>query len=199
MTDPRRPPGRNGFAIDVGALMRGRLAVPNVNLVTRPTGRVVRQAIEGELARAASRVPVSVIDLTGVRVLDFSCADEVVAKLLLRYLPPERPGDIFFLLRAVEEVHGHAVGEVLARRGLAAVCDFGDGEFRLLGPATAEERAAWSVLERSERIGAGSSESLLGAGGEALLQRLCERRLAYRHRGGSASALSALARLPPPG
>ena len=196
MTERSRRRGRNGFAIDVGALMRDHLGASNANLVTRPTGRAVREAIEDALAEAVWPVSVSVIDLRGVGVLDFSCADEVVARLLLRYLPPERPGDVFFLFRAVEEVHGHAVGEVLARHGLAAVCDFGDGGRRLLGPATTEEHAAWSVLERSERIGAGSSASLLGTRGEVLLQRLSERRLAYRGPGGSASSLSALAGLP---
>ena len=197
MTDGSRQHGPNGLAIDVGALMRNLLASPNANLVTRPTGRAVREAIEGELAGVPRRVSVSVIDLTDIRVLDFSCADEVVAKLLLRYLPPERPGNVFFLFRAVEEVHGHAVGEVLARHGLAAVCDFGEGEFRLLGPATPEERAAWSALEQRERIGAGAPASLLGSRGDALLRRLSERRLVYWDPAGSASALSALARLLP--
>ena len=195
MTDRSRLHGPNGLAIDVGALMRSLLASPNANLVTRPTGRAVRDAIEVELAGVPRQVSVSVIDLTGIRVLDFSCADEVVAKLLLRYLPPERPGNVFFLFRAVEEVHGHAVGEVLARHGLAAVCDFGEGDLRLLGRATSEERAAWSALEQRERIGAGASASLLGSRGDALLQRLAERRLAYCDPAGSASSLSALARL----
>ena len=196
MTERTRRRGRNGFAIDVGALMRDRLGAPNANLVTRPTGRAVRQAIEDALAGARLHLSVSVIDLTGVGVLDFSCADEVVAGLLLRYLPPERPGNVFFLFRAVEELHGHAVGEVLARHGLAAVCDFGDGDRRLLGSATTEEQAAWFALERSERIGADSSASLLGVRGEVLLRRLSERRLACRGPGGGASSLSALAGLP---
>ena len=173
--------------------MKALPTVPNANLVTRPTGRAVRAAIEAELDGGGRRASASVIDLTGVRVLDFSCADEVVAGLLLRYLPADRPGDVFFLFRAVEEVHGHAVSEVLARHGLAAVCNFGGGGWRILGRATTEERAAWSALERKGRIGAGDSGTLLGAGGEELLLRLSERRLAYRDPAGRASALSDLA------
>ena len=59
------------------------------NLVTRPTGAAVRAQIEA-LLRDSDRV-LAVIDFTHVRMIDFSCADEVVAKLLLRYcddLPP---------------------------------------------------------------------------------------------------------------
>ena len=191
MTD-RSPNGRLG--IDVGAIMRETLSSPRRDLVTRPTGRAVRQAIEGRIARSPPQVSVSLIDLSRIRVLDFSCADEVVAKLLLRYLPPERPSNAFFLFRAVEEVHGHAVDEVLTRHGLAAVCTFGDDAFSLLGSLPPEEHAGWSVLERQGRIEPDTSASLLGAEATALLRQLSERRLAYRHAAGGASALSALAR-----
>ena len=176
--------------------MRDVLASPNANLVTRPTGRAVREAIEARLDGAGQQVFVSVIDLTGVRVLDFSCADEVVAGLLLRYLPPERPSNVFLLFRAVQEVHGHAVGEVLARHGLAAVCDFGEGDWRLLGPTTMEEYAVWIALEHRKRIGAGTLRSLLDARSEALLRRLSERRLACFDPEIGASSLSALVRSP---
>ena len=191
-SSPRDHNGRLG--IDVGAIMREALASPHADLVTRPTGRAVREAIEARIARSRPPVSVSLIDFTRIRVLDFSCADEVVAKLLLRYLPPERPHDAFFLFRAVKEVHGHAVGEVLARHGLAAVCTFGDGAFRLVGTVSRSEHAAWSVLEQRERILRGNSASLLGAGGRALLGRLCARRLAYRDSAGGSAALTSLAR-----
>lgn len=194
-SSPRDRNGRPG--IDVGRVMREALAAPHADLVTRPTGRAVREAIEGRIARSRPPVSVSLIDLTRIRVLDFSCADEVVAKLLLRYLPPERPRDAFFLFRAVKEVHGHALGEVLARHGLAAVCTFGDGDFRLLGTVSREERRVWFTLEQRERILPGASASLLGTGGRALLGQLHDRRLSYHEPGGGAVALSALARTLP--
>lgn len=182
------------LSIDVGSVMRETLARTQADLVTRPTGRAVREAIEGRIACSRPPVSVSVIDLTRIRVLDFSCADEVVARLLLRYLPPERPRDAFFLFRAVKEVHGHALGEVLARHGLAAVCTFGGGGFRLLGTVSRAERQVWFTLEQRERIHPGASASLFGEGGRALLGRLCERRLAYRDPASGSVALSALAR-----
>lgn len=189
------PGDHNGLiGIDVGRVMRETLATPHADLVTRPTGRAVREAIEGRIARHPPPVSVSVIDLTRVRVLDFSCADEVVAKLLLRYLPPERPRDAFFLFRAVEEVHGHAVGEVLARHELAAVCTFGEDDFRLLGTVSREERRVWFALEQRERIRPGALASPPDMGGRALLAQLHERRLAYRDPAGGSVALSALSR-----
>ena len=194
-------------AIDVAAIVTSAVASRGHNLVTRPTGRAVREAIEQRLAqttpspartapfpaRTAPSPHVMLIDFTRVRILDFSCADEVVAKLLLRFHGPDRPGNIFFLFRAVDEMHRHAVEEVLERHGLAAVCDVGDG-FQLLGPATPEEHRAWNTLERCERIGPHDLAGALGEFGEPLLRRLARRRLAYWSGNGGAAALSALAR-----
>ncbi len=198
MTEPPRGRGRAArtqpLSIDVAAIARGTVDSPRPNLVTRPTGRAVREAIEARLVHITRSLSVALIDLTRVRILDFSCADEVVAKLLLRYLEPDRPGDTFFLFRTVGDLHRHAVGEVLGRHGLAAVCDFGDGRFQLLGPASSEERAAWTTLERRERILPGDFQSALGDQGESLLQGLAARRLAHQSVDGSTAALSALAR-----
>jgi len=196
----RRVDGAVRPAIDVAAIVTDSVASRGHNLVTRPTGRAVREAIERRLARTSQspvRAPLSphvmLIDFTRVRILDFSCADEVVAKLLLRYQGPDRPGNIFFLFRAVDEMHRHAVEEVLERHGLAAVCDVGGG-FQLLGPATPEERKAWDTLERCERIGPRDLAGALGELGEPLLRGLARRRLAYWSGNGEAAALSALAR-----
>ena len=52
------------------------------NLVTRQTGRAVRDGIERLISGRSEAI--AVIDFQDVAVIDFSCADEVVAKLLLR-------------------------------------------------------------------------------------------------------------------
>ena len=70
--------------IDLGEMARAATPPAGVNLVTRPTGRAVRGAIETKLA-GVRRAAVTV-DFSRVSILDFSCADEVVAKLLLRHL-----------------------------------------------------------------------------------------------------------------
>jgi len=196
----RRVDGAVRPAIDVAAIVTDSVASRGHNLVTRPTGRAVREAIERRLARTSQspvRAPLSphvmLIDFTRVRILDFSCADEVVAKLLLRYQGPDRPGNIFFLFRAVDEMHRHAVEEVLERHGLAAVCDVGGG-FQLLGPATPEERKAWERRGRCERIGPRDVAGARGELGEPRLRGLARRRLAYWSGNGEAAALSALAR-----
>lgn len=178
--------------IDVGAIVTRTLAPLRPNLVTRPTGRAVRAAIEKRLSGTGMTNFVSLIDFTRIRVLDFSCADEVVAKLLVRYLKADRPRNVFFLFRAVGEVHRESVEEVLRRHGLAAVCDFADDGFRLLGSVSDGERTAWQTLEAHRRIGPQRMAATLGDRADALLRRLAERRLVFRESNGTAFALSAL-------
>ncbi len=187
-------PRPRSLHVDVGAVFSDRFAPLLPNLVTRPTGRAVREAIE---MHCSGRVPapfVSLIDLTRVQVLDFSCADEVVAQLLIRYLRSDRPQDAFFLFRAVCEIHRQAVEAALARHALATVCDFGDGHFHLVGLVSGEERAAWGILEREREIEPGGLVGEFGGRGDALLAGLAKRRLALRGPGGTTLALSAVAR-----
>lgn len=180
------------ITIDVGAILHDTVATARPDLVTRPTGRAVREAIEARIARARQSPSVSVLDFTAVRILDFSCADEVVAKLLARYVRGDRPSDVFFLVRALGEVHRHAVEQVLGRHGLAAVCDLGQG-YELLGPTSEEEQLAWQTLETRKRIDVGDFAREFGERSGPLVSGLAARRLAWCGRGGGASALSALA------
>ena len=186
----RARPG--SLSIDVGAIVTRTLAPLRPHLVTRPTGRAVRAAIEKRLSGSGMANFVSLIDFTRIRVLDFSCADEIVAKLLVRYLKADRPRNVFFLFRAVGEVHRESVEEVLRRHGLAAACDLANDGFQLLGSVSDGERAAWQTLETHRRIGPEGMASTLGHRADALLRRLAERRLVFREPNGAAVALSAL-------
>ncbi len=181
----------NPIRVDVSELVQLTVASLYSNLVTRPTGRAVRQAIEERLGDPG-QVSVSLIDFTEVRILDFSCADEVVAKLLQRYLEDDRPLEAFFLFRADGELHRHSVESVLERQGLAAVCDPGTGVFELFGDVTLLERATWDRLEQERRLLVKDVNDTLGDGGLVTLDRLAARRLVYREHSGNFAALSAL-------
>jgi len=104
------------------------------------------------LEAAAGGACLSILDFSQVRVMDYSCADEVIAKLLMRYVSPERPVDAYFLARGLQEHHLEAVEAVLERHGLLlAAKDESRGEARLLGPCSEVERECWSVLVRRRR------------------------------------------------
>jgi hypothetical protein len=164
------------IAIDVGSLVQRTVASLYSHLVTRQTGRAVRLAIETQLAEAGER-SLSLIDLSEVAILDFSCADEVVAKLLLRYQEAEHPAEAFFVFRGVHEPHRDQVEVVLLRQSLVAVAETRQGKYELLGTYTKEEASAWNALETRGLI---AREDLDEAGEREALDGLVDRRVAFR-------------------
>ena len=110
--------------IDVHAALQESVPGGGVygDLVTRPTGRVVREQIERAIATAA----VARVDFTGVGCIDYSCADEIVAKLLR-----ERPAVL--VLSGISDAHREAIEPVLAGHGLAALIEGPGGALETLG------------------------------------------------------------------
>ncbi len=177
-------------SIDVSRLVERKVASLYSHLVTRPTGRAVRMAIEARLG-GVSRPSVSLIDLSEVTVLDFSCADEVVAKLLLRYRETRSGSETFFIFRGVAEAHREPIEAVLDRQNLAAVAETKPERFELLGTRSAVEHAVWDALERKGVLTFEESRSLFPREVErSVLDRLTERRVALRS--GNSGAYHAL-------
>jgi len=170
------------FSIDVGRLVRRNVASLYSSLVTRPTGQAVRLAIENVLAEGTGPVSLSVIDLSQVTVIDFSCADEVVAKLLLRFLEEDRPREAFFVFRGIRELHRDPIEVVLERQTLAAVSETETGAFELIGSTSWKELEVWRALEGQGRITPGEVHGLVpGNGAAETLGLLVRRRLVFHN------------------
>jgi hypothetical protein len=156
------------------------------NLVTRTTGAAVRAQIEA-LLRESDRA-LAVIDFTHVRMIDFSCADEVVAKLLLRYCDDLPPREAYFIFRGVTEAHWDAIEVVLEQRGLALLVEDEHG-LELRGALTDRERRAWEVVHRLGQAAAAEVADEIGADdadAERVLESLHKRRLVMPVDGGYA-------------
>jgi hypothetical protein len=134
------------FSFDLSSLVQRSVASLYSHLVTRPTGRALRMGIESQIGEIGSAC-LSVLDFTQVVVLDYSCADEAVAKLIQRYQAADRPADAYFVARGLGEQHRHPIEEVLVRHRLTLVAELA-GEFVLLGSTTELERAAWHALQQ---------------------------------------------------
>lgn len=167
------------IAIDVGEVLQRSVTSLYSSLVTRPTGRAVRMAIETQL-HGAGTLSLSLIDFSEVVIIDFSCADEVVAKLLQQFLDDEAR-DAFFVFRGVHEPHRDQIEVVLARQGLAAVVETEPGAFELLGVLAPEEERAWRTLEDRGSIEPEDEAEIFADGAErAALGSLIRRGLAFR-------------------
>jgi hypothetical protein len=167
--------------IDVSVVLRRSVCDLYSNLVTRPTGAAVRTEIENLLAECVDP-SLTVIDFSHVNLLDYSCADEVVAKLLLRFASGTEP-EAYFLVRGVREWHFDPLESVLERHGLALVVEYEDGSAHLMGTVGEPERYAWQTLHRLRRAQAADLAIALGADAATatmLLEALHARRLVMR-------------------
>jgi len=131
--------------IDLSSVLRETISCELYsNLVTRPTGAAVRGAIEKILSTTDGRA-LTVIDLSQVSMIDFSCADEVIAKLVLKYAQEDAPSEVYFVFRGIGDDHWVAVEAVLECHGLAVVLETQDG-YALAGPVTDKEARAWEAV-----------------------------------------------------
>jgi hypothetical protein len=169
--------------IDVSSVLRQTVSCELYsNLVTRPTGAAVRTQIEALLDDERER-SLTVIDFSHVGMIDFSCADEVVAKLLLRSVTEERAArEAYFLFRGVSDDHWDAIESVLERHGLALVLETDDG-CRVVGTVNDRERQAWEKVYEMGRARPADVAPALGTpydDAARVLDRLHRRRLLMR-------------------
>jgi hypothetical protein len=126
--------------IRIGHLLREAVAGPYRNLVTRPTGAAVRTRIEEALAD--SHCLTALLDFSEIELVDLSCADEVVAKLLQAGRTA-----CFVVLQGLREDHHEAIDHVLTHSRLAvAAVPPGSREPRLLGWVSADAREAFACI-----------------------------------------------------
>ncbi len=162
--------------IELAPLLRETVTTPYSDLVTRSTGAALRSRIEQAINGASYRA--IELDFTAVGLIDFSCADEVVAKLLQRVVEGE---DHYVVLSGVSERHLDAIDHVLERHGLSvAAFACGDGCARLLGSTSPDLVVAFQAVQKQ---GAGDAKRLAEALGWTVertadaLQSLALRRL----------------------
>jgi len=169
--------------IDISGVLKTSVCDLYSNLVTRPTGAAVRIEIEHLLDEIGDRSLV-VLDFSHVGLLDFSCADEIVAKLLLQYVSLDIPRrEVYFLFYGMSESHMDAIETVLERHGLALVTQRAEGTPFLMGIIDGDQRRIWETMRD---LGTAEPNDVATAAGlaperfERALDDLWRRRLVIR-------------------
>ena len=152
--------------IAVARMLREAVTTPYLNLVTRPTGVAVRGRIESVLAR--SEWETAMLDFSDVVLLDLSCADEVVAKLVR--MAKERLGRIV-ALQGLDEHLWESIHAVLEHQELA-VAVLADGTVTLLGSVPADVHRLFERLESSTPLAAAALAQRLGWADERTTEAL---------------------------
>jgi hypothetical protein len=120
-----------------------------------------------------------VLDFSHVAMIDFSCADEVIAKLLLSY---GQDHEAYFVFRGMTDDHWDAIETVLERHGLALVVERDSG-MELVGVLEDRELRAFQAIKRRGRAECWEVAGDLGEPEPALrhaLDRMWHRRLIMR-------------------
>ncbi len=127
--------------IRVDRVLREAVQTPYTDLVTRPTGRAVRTSIQQSIA--AGGAALALLDFSEIGLVDFSCADEIIAKLLL-----DPPADTFLVLQGLREEQLEAIEHVLDHHALAAIVhDRESGAVRVVGRVDPDLRTIYWTLE----------------------------------------------------
>jgi hypothetical protein len=133
--------------IDVGAILQTAHSRGYTDLVTRATGRTVRTRIEQYIESRPRSL--SVIDFSSIGLLDFSCADEIVANLMRRWCSDMPDAERYIVFDGINDDHLDAIEHVLENHDLALVARFsGHGKPRLVGAVSDGDRVVWDALVR---------------------------------------------------
>jgi hypothetical protein len=116
---------------DLYKLLKDELGNGSKDLVTRPSGQAIRERIERDIENEPDGAVIS-LDFSKIGVIDYSCADEIVAKLLSRLLSNEY-GDKFLLLAGLNDNQKENIEVAIERKDLAIIAEMKDGSRCVLG------------------------------------------------------------------
>lgn len=132
---------------------------PGAHLVTRETGGQVRSAIArvfGEMAAG----DVLTLDFTGVGVIDFSCADELLAKLVTRLIAGEY-GERYLRLTGLTDSQRENIHVALERKRLPTLLVNPDNTWDCLGSIKPYLRETLQLIMTRRHLSAREMADLL--------------------------------------
>lgn len=100
-------------------ILKKELKNGSSNLVTRPSGQTIRNRIESDIIREENGSVIA-LDFSKIGVIDYSCADEIVAKLISRLIAGEY-GNKYIVLSGINENHSENIEVALERKDLAVL------------------------------------------------------------------------------
>lgn len=131
-------------------LLKEELKNGSSDLVTRPSGQVVRERIERDIVKEKDGEVIA-LDFSKVGIIDYSCADEIVAKLVSRLLSGEY-GDKYIILTGLNENQKENIEVALDRKELAVIANMRDGKQVLLGSLNNYLKETLNLIVKKSKI-----------------------------------------------
>ena len=133
-------------------LLKEELKNGSNDLVTRQSGQVIRERIERDIAGEGDGMVIA-LDFSKIGVIDYSCADEIVAKLVSRLLGDEY-GDKYIVLIGLNENQKENIEVALERKELAVMAQMKDGRKILLGSLNNYLKETLNLILKKGKISA---------------------------------------------
>ena len=144
---------------DLYKLLKEELKNGSTDLVTRNSGQVIRERIEKDIADEKDGEVVA-LDFSKIGVIDYSCADEIVAKLISRLISGEY-GDKYIVLSGINENQKENIEVALERKDLAVVAEMRDKKKILIGNLNNYLQETLNFINKKGKVTAGDLSSAL--------------------------------------
>lgn len=112
-------------------LLKEELKNGSNDLVTRKSGQVIRERVERDMS-LEKEGDIIALNFSKIGIIDYSCADEIVAKLISRLLSNEY-GDKYLLLAGLSDSQKENIEVALERKNLSVMAEMRNSEKILLG------------------------------------------------------------------
>ena len=131
-------------------LLKEELGNGSSDLVTRPSGNKIRERIERDIEKEDDGAVIA-LDFSKIGIVDYSCADEIAAKLISRLLSGEY-GDRYIVLIGLSENQRENIEVALERKELAVMAEMQGGKKILLGSLNNYLKETLSLILKKGRI-----------------------------------------------
>ncbi len=131
----------------------------SADLVTRQSGQVIRERIERDILKEKDGEVIA-LDFSKIGVIDYSCADEVVAKLVSRLVSGEY-GDKYIVLTGLSENQKENIEVALERKELSVMAEMTDSRKILMGSLNNYLKETLSLILSKGKITAGELSDAL--------------------------------------
>ncbi len=135
---------------DLYKFLKEELGNGSKDLVTRPSGQAIRERIERDIEKEPDGTVIS-LDFSKIGVIDYSCADEVIAKLISRLLGSEY-GDKYLLLTGLNENQRENIEVALERKDLAVMAEMRGRERVVLGSLNNYLKDTLDLIVKKKKI-----------------------------------------------
>jgi hypothetical protein len=134
---------------DLYKLLKDELGNGSKDLVTRQSGEKIRRRIERDIEKEPDGTVIA-LDFSKIGVIDYSCADEIIAKLVSRLLSGEY-GDKYLLLSGLNENQKENIEVAAERKDLAVMAEMKDGGRVVLGSLNSYLRDTLDFIVNKKR------------------------------------------------